>query len=456
GIDAVMGKEGCTRRVQFGVGDRLGAAAARPHRIEHARAVLGIAREAIGDGGGGGVDRPLPRGNGFSAVGKGGSDGGTAGGLDGNQRGNGKACFAQPMGCAHQNRAGADGGDDAGDRPLGLRRDLAAQRAAAPFGPGRGEGRIKTEKAYSFGEAVGQGIGLARPLSGADHQPAPCQHGQNPFARGSVGDDGDHGQAGAGAKRGCGDCGIAAGGNDDAGTIGLARQEFPDRRRHNPVLERPAQMAALIFDAHALQPRNAGRQERRPRVGGMVPISRRQGIGDFGNPIIIEITQARPLARNAFDAQTPSPSLRLVLPGIIIGAKWVPWIVFPHGRVGSGTGQSSYRKVIWRGLAMNRFHYGWVIVAAGAVITCVAMGAMFALPVYLAPIAEETGWTRAGISIAMTVGFVVMGVAGFLWGTLTDRIGAKPVVFIAAIILGVGLFLASSATDLIVFQLAYG
>ena len=43
-------------------------------------------------------------------------------------------------------------------------------------------------------------------------------------------------------------------------------------------------------------------------------------------------------------------------------------------------------------------HYGWVIVAAGAVITCVAMGAMFALPVYLQPMADETGWTRAGIS----------------------------------------------------------
>ena len=105
---------------------------------------------------------------------------------------------------------------------------------------------------------------------------------------------------------------------------------------------------------------------------------------------------------------------------------------------------------------MNRLHYGWVIVAAGAVITCVAMGAMFALPVYLQPMAEETGWTRAGISMAMTVGFIVMGVAGFGWGTLTDRIGARPVVLIAAIILGAGLFLASTATELIVFQLAYG
>jgi MFS family permease len=102
------------------------------------------------------------------------------------------------------------------------------------------------------------------------------------------------------------------------------------------------------------------------------------------------------------------------------------------------------------------FNYGWVIVAAGAVITCVAMGAMFALPVYLQPIAEETGWTRAGISGAMTIGFIVMGVAGFAWGTLSDRIGARPVVLMAAVLLGGGLILASTATELWVFQFAYG
>jgi MFS family permease len=101
-------------------------------------------------------------------------------------------------------------------------------------------------------------------------------------------------------------------------------------------------------------------------------------------------------------------------------------------------------------------HYGWVVVAAGAVITCVAMGALFALPVYLQPMAEETGWTRAGISGAMTVGFIVMGVAGFGWGTLSDRIGARPVVLIAAVLLGAGLMIASRAPNLLVFQLAYG
>lgn len=101
-------------------------------------------------------------------------------------------------------------------------------------------------------------------------------------------------------------------------------------------------------------------------------------------------------------------------------------------------------------------NYGWVVVAAGAAITCMAMGAMFALPIYLEPIAKETGWTRAGISAAMTIGFIVMGVAGFGWGTLSDRIGARPVLLAASALLVAGLALASQAHDLLVFQLAYG
>lgn len=104
---------------------------------------------------------------------------------------------------------------------------------------------------------------------------------------------------------------------------------------------------------------------------------------------------------------------------------------------------------------MNR-HYGWVVVAAGALITCVAMGAMFALPVYLQPIAADTGWSRAGISASMTAGFIVMGIAGFGWGTLSDRIGAIPVLIAASILLCSGLVIASQATSLSAFQFAYG
>lgn len=101
-------------------------------------------------------------------------------------------------------------------------------------------------------------------------------------------------------------------------------------------------------------------------------------------------------------------------------------------------------------------HYGWVVVAAGAVITCVAMGALFALPVYQQPMADDTGWARAGIAGAMTIGFITMGIAGFFWGAVSDRIGPRPVLVIASVLLGSGLVLASQAPNLLVFQLAYG
>jgi MFS family permease len=103
-----------------------------------------------------------------------------------------------------------------------------------------------------------------------------------------------------------------------------------------------------------------------------------------------------------------------------------------------------------------RINYGWVIVAAGALMTCVAFGAVFSLAVFLQPMANATGWSRAGISGAMTLVFLAMGAGGFAWGTLSDRIGARPVVLAGSVLLSLGLALASRAGGLLEFQLAYG
>src|SRR6516225_7990206 len=103
-----------------------------------------------------------------------------------------------------------------------------------------------------------------------------------------------------------------------------------------------------------------------------------------------------------------------------------------------------------------KLHYGWVIVAAGALMSCVAIGSMFSLAVFLQPISEATGWSRTGISSAMTLDFVTMGVAGFGWGAVLDRFGPRVVVLSGALLLGLGLALASRATSLLEFQLLYG
>jgi MFS family permease len=102
------------------------------------------------------------------------------------------------------------------------------------------------------------------------------------------------------------------------------------------------------------------------------------------------------------------------------------------------------------------FSYRWLLVAIGALMTCVAVGAMFSLAIFLEPIATQTGWSRAGISSAMTLNFLAMGLASFAWGWASDRLGPRPVVLAGSALLGLGLVLASRATSLTEFQFTYG
>jgi MFS family permease len=105
---------------------------------------------------------------------------------------------------------------------------------------------------------------------------------------------------------------------------------------------------------------------------------------------------------------------------------------------------------------MNNSRYRWVIVAAGGLLGCVAIGGMFSLPVLLQPITRDTGWSVAGVSGTMTIGFLAMAFASMVWGTLSDRIGPRPVVLTGSIVIAASLTLASRATSLIEFQLLFG
>ncbi len=105
---------------------------------------------------------------------------------------------------------------------------------------------------------------------------------------------------------------------------------------------------------------------------------------------------------------------------------------------------------------MNASNYRWVIVAAGGLLGCVAVGGMFSLPVFLQPIARDTGWSVTGISSAMTIGFLAMAFTSMAWGTASDRFGPLPVVLTGSIVLSLSLFAASFAASLLVFQILFG
>lgn len=103
-----------------------------------------------------------------------------------------------------------------------------------------------------------------------------------------------------------------------------------------------------------------------------------------------------------------------------------------------------------------RLSYGWVIIAAGMAMSCIGMGAMMSLGVFLQPIAQDTGWSRTAVSTAALLNFLGMGVGSFVWGALSDRFGARIVVLLGGVMLGLGLAFAGRSESVLAFQAIYG
>ncbi len=103
-----------------------------------------------------------------------------------------------------------------------------------------------------------------------------------------------------------------------------------------------------------------------------------------------------------------------------------------------------------------KIFYGWVIVAVGIVVTCVGMGAMMSLAVFLQPMSQAMGWSRTAIATAALLNFLAMAAGAFAWGALSDRFGTRVVVLAGGVLLGAGLVGASRASSLGWFQLSFG
>lgn len=105
---------------------------------------------------------------------------------------------------------------------------------------------------------------------------------------------------------------------------------------------------------------------------------------------------------------------------------------------------------------MTETSYRWVIVAAGGILGCIAIGCLFSLPVFIVPINEATGWSRTGISAAMTIAFISMALGSMGWGILSDRYGPRIVVLTGSVLLAASLYALGFVTSLPAFQFIYG
>ncbi|MGD9905205.1 MAG: MFS transporter [Vicinamibacterales bacterium] len=85
--------------------------------------------------------------------------------------------------------------------------------------------------------------------------------------------------------------------------------------------------------------------------------------------------------------------------------------------------------------AAGRLHYAWVIAAVTFVILLVTAGIRATPGLFMVPLADEFGWSRAAISAAVAVNIALFGLIGPFAASVMDRWGLRRVVLAALALL---------------------
>ena len=107
-------------------------------------------------------------------------------------------------------------------------------------------------------------------------------------------------------------------------------------------------------------------------------------------------------------------------------------------------------------IAKSRFSHGWVIVAVSFLLLLGSFGTQTCFGLFLKPLSEQFGWSRAGVSGAMSLLMAVSGFMGVVMGRATDRWGARAAIAPGLILGAVGYLLTSRIGSLWEFYLWFG
>jgi MFS family permease len=111
-------------------------------------------------------------------------------------------------------------------------------------------------------------------------------------------------------------------------------------------------------------------------------------------------------------------------------------------RIGSGTSSSRTRAIL--------------AVAASFTIVALAFGTAYSFGIFVEPLQNHFGWSRAMTSGAFSTFMIVQGILSVASGRLSDRYGARLVVSVSGILFGVGLLLLARLTAVWQFYVLYG
>ncbi len=100
--------------------------------------------------------------------------------------------------------------------------------------------------------------------------------------------------------------------------------------------------------------------------------------------------------------------------------------------------------------------FGHAIVIAALTIMVIVWGTNYSFGVFFTPLLREFGWTRAITTGAFGLAMLLEGLGGMFMGRMNDRFGARWVVTICGLCMGVGLLLMSRISQSWQLYLYYG
>jgi MFS family permease len=93
--------------------------------------------------------------------------------------------------------------------------------------------------------------------------------------------------------------------------------------------------------------------------------------------------------------------------------------------------------------AGHRLHYAWVVLAATFVVLLAAAGVRSTPSILIIPLEQEFHWSRATISLAVSISILLYGLMGPFAGALMQRLGVRRTSLVAMSMLAIGVALAT-------------
>ncbi|CAG9272053.1 MFS transporter [Paraburkholderia unamae] len=94
----------------------------------------------------------------------------------------------------------------------------------------------------------------------------------------------------------------------------------------------------------------------------------------------------------------------------------------------------------------GRFHYGWLVVAVVFFVLLAAAGTRATPSVMMVPLEHQFGWSRATISLAISVNIALYGLMGPFAAAAMQRFGVRPTLLVALATMAAGVAISALMT----------